>query len=227
MIMDGNWTNRIEKIKNIIFDFDGTLADTSKLIVATMQKSILDYGLPFRNEEQIKATIGVRLEEIPSILWPLFTGIGEPFATIYRKNFEELKDKIPVTLFRGVKETLSKLKEGGYKMAIATSRSHRSVEELTKQLGIRDCLAYLLGGNDVSEGKPNPESIFKILSEMDWKKDETMMVGDMAIDILMGKNAEIKTCGVTYGNGKTLELEETGADYIISDFSKLADIIQC
>ena len=213
------------KIKNIIFDFDGTLADTSKLIVATMQKSIKDYGLPFRNEEQIKATIGVRLEEIPSVLWPNSEGIGEPFAALYRKNFEELKGKIPVTLFQGVKATLGKLNEEGYRMAIATSRSHRSVEELTKQLGIRDYFTKLLGGNDVSEGKPNPESIYKILSEMDWPKNETMMVGDMAVDIKMGENAGIKTCGVTYGNGKTLELEEAGANYIISDFSNLPDIL--
>lgn len=215
------------KIRNIIFDFDGTLADTSKLIVATMQKSIQDYGLPFRSEEQIKATIGVRLEEIPSILWPSFKGIGKPFTAIYRKNFEELKDNIPVLLFPGVKETLSKLKEEGYLMAIATSRSHRSVEELTQQLGIRDYFAYLLGGNDVSKGKPNPESIFKILSEMSWKKEETMMVGDMSVDIQMGKNAVIKTCGVTYGNGKTLELEEAGADNIISVFSNLKNILEC
>lgn len=212
-------------IKNIIFDFDGTLADTSNLIVSTMQKSIQDIGLPFRNEEQIKATIGVRLEEIPSILWPSLKGIGEPFATIYRKNFEVLKDTIPVTLFPGVEKTLSKLKENGYKMAVATSRSHRSVEELTQHLGIRNCFDYLLGGDDVSEGKPNPESIFKILSYMNWNKENTLMVGDMTVDILMGKNAGMKTCGVTYGNGKSQELEEAGANYILKRFPDLEDVL--
>lgn len=213
------------QIKNIIFDFDGTLADTSKLIVATMQKTINDYGLPYREEKQIKATIGVRLEEIPTILWPSLKDLGEPFAAEYRKNFKILKDKISVTLFPGVKETLSKLKYQGYQMAIATSRSHRSVEELTQQLGIGDYFDYLLGGNNVSEGKPNPESIYKILSEMDWMSDETLMVGDMPVDILMGKFAGIQACGVTYGNGKILELEEAGADYIISDFATLPKIL--
>ena len=62
---------------------------------------------------------------------------------------------------------------------------------------------------------------------MDWRKDETMMVGDMAVDMVMGKNAGIISCGVTYGNGKKLELEEAGADYIIQNFSDLKDIIQC
>lgn len=211
--------------KNFIFDFDGTLADTSNLIVATMQKSIKDYGLPFRNEDQIKATIGVRLEEIPSILWPSFEGLGETFAAIYRKNFEELKDQIPVNLFPGVKESLSKLNKAGHQMAIATSRSHRSVEELTRQLRIREYFVYIVGGNDVSEGKPHPESILKIITDMDWKKEETLMVGDMSVDIMMGKNSGIQTCGVTYGNGKPSELEEAGADYIISDFNSLTDLL--
>ena len=74
--MVGYYKSKMEQIRNIIFDFDGTLADTSKLIVATMQKSIKEYGLPSRTEEQIRATIGVRLEEIPLILWPSHKDIG-------------------------------------------------------------------------------------------------------------------------------------------------------
>lgn len=221
----GSWKNKMRKINNIIFDFDGTLADTSKLIVATMQKSARDCGLPFRTEERIKATIGVRLEEIPALLWPSFNGLGESFADVYRKNFELLKDTYPVCVFPGVRETLSRLKEKGYKIAIATSRSHRSVEELTNQLGIKDYFSYFLGGNDVSEGKPHPESINKILRETGWKSDETLMVGDMSVDIMMGKNAGIDTCGVTYGNGNRLELEKAGADYIISDFPEIKDFL--
>ena len=210
---------------NLIFDFDGTLADTSKLIVATMQKAIEDCGLPFRNEEQIKATIGVRLEEIPSILWPEMQGIAQPFADRYRKNFEILKNRIAIELFPGVKDTLADLKEKGYKLAIATSRSHRSVVDLAELLGIKEDFEYLLGGDNVENGKPDPESIFTILKEMDWKPEETMMVGDMAVDILMGKNAGIKTCAVTYGNGKSPQLKQAGADFIINDFRDLPEVL--
>ena len=214
-------------VKNIVFDFDGTLADTSNLIIATMQQSIKEMGLPFRSDEEIKSTIGVRLEEIPSILWPEIKRLGDTYGVIYRKNFETLKDRIAIKLFPGVKKILAKLKENGYRMAVATSRSHRSVEELTNKLGIRDCFDCLLGGDDILEGKPSPESIYKILHDMDWKKEETMMVGDMSVDILMGKNAGISTCAVTYGNGKILELEESGADYIVNCFPDLMNIVSC
>lgn len=212
-------------IKIFIFDFDGTLADTSQLIVSTMQKTVKDFGLPFRDEDQIKSTIGLRLEEIPGILWPDLKNIGESFVSGYRKNFEEVKNNIPVKLFPGVKETLSNLKVNGYKMAIATSRSHKSVEELTKTFHINEFFDCLVGGDDVSEGKPNPESIFKISDLMDWDIHEIIMVGDMAVDILMGKNAGVKTCGVTYGNGKILELEEAGADFIIPSFHSMPEIL--
>lgn len=213
------------RIKNLIFDFDGTLADTSKLIVTTMQKTIQELGLPLRNEEEIKSTIGVRLEEIPVILWPSKKNYDHLFATIYRKNFEIIKEEISIALFPDVKETLTKLKDMGFQMAVATSRSHNSVKELTEKLGIRCCFVYLLGGDDVSQGKPKPDSVYRILSEMDWKKEETLMVGDMGVDILMGNNAGITTCGVTYGNGKTSELVEAGANFLISDFPKLKDIL--
>lgn len=217
----GNYTHNSAPIRNIIFDFDGTLADTSQLIVATMQKSIDDMQLPFRNEEEIKATIGVRLEEIPSILWPMISGLGDSFAKTYRNNFEIIKDKIPIILFPKVKDTLKRLREENYYMVIATSRSHRSLEELSNMLGIKDFFSYLLGGDDVDNGKPNPESIYKIIEKMDWKPEETMMVGDMKVDILMGKNAGIRTCAVTYGNGKERELEEACPDWVVESFNEL------
>ena len=215
----------MRKIQNLIFDFDGTLADTSKLIVSTFQKTIEELDLPFRSEEDIKATIGIRLEEIPSYLWPDIPGLGENMAAIYRKNFVILKDIIPVELFPGVKETLQNLSGKGIKMAIATSRSRHSVEELTEQLGIRKYFDYLLGGDNVLKGKPNPESIYMILKSMNWAVDPSMMIGDMSVDILMGKRVGIKTCGVTYGNGKEAELRESGADYIISEFSSLTNVV--
>lgn len=212
-------------IKNLIFDFDGTLADTSNLIVATMQKTIQDCNLPFKNTKEIKATIGVRLEEIPSILWPEKEIQGEFFGSIYRNNFEKIKHQIPVRLFPEVFESLNILKDKGFKMGIATSRSKKSVEELCRNLEIIRLFDYILGGDDVIHGKPDPESINKILEEEEWERAETLMIGDMNVDILMGQRANVKTCGVLYGNGKERELQQTGADYIIPVFSDLLKIL--
>ena len=66
-----------------------------------------------------------------------------------------------------------------------------------------------------------------ILKTQKWDKDETLVVGDMNVDILMGKRSGTATCGVTYGNGSVSELEDAGADYIVSDFSNLIRIVEC
>ena len=210
---------------NLIFDFDGTLADTSKLIVTTMQKSIEECGLPFKTEDEIKSTIGVRLEEIPSILWPEIQNLNKKLAATYRKNFEIIQKSVQVSLFPGVKQTLEYLSKNGIKMAVATSRSTQSVMDLAKKLDIIDYFEYILGGDKVTEGKPSPESIFKILEVTDKKVKDTLMVGDMPVDILMAKNAGTKSCGVTYGNSNEIDLKRAGADYIITQFTDLPKII--
>ena len=71
------------------------------------------------------------------------------------------------------------------------------------------------------KAKPDPEPVLNTLSALGFKASETLVVGDMNVDILMGKNAGAKTCGVTYGNGTKEELEEAGADYIIDSFDEL------
>ncbi|MCH5226835.1 MAG: HAD family hydrolase [Muribaculaceae bacterium] len=214
------------KIENLIFDFDGTLADTSALVVATMQKTIEEYGLPFRNAEEIKSTIGLRLDDIPKTLWPDKEVSGEKFAELYRKNFRIFKDKVPITLFPGVKDTLAILHEKGYRMAVATSRHHKSVVELSESFGILDYFSSIVGGDDVEQGKPNPESILAILKDNNWEKESSMMIGDMAVDILMGQAAGVHTCGVTYGNGKESVLKNLHPDFLIPEFHDLLKILK-
>ena len=83
----------------------------------------------------------------------------------------------------------------------------------------------LVGADDVVKAKPNPEPVLNTLSAMGFKASEALVVGDMNVDILMGKNAGAKTCGVAYGNGTKKELEEAGADYIIDGFDELIGVL--
>ena len=82
--------------KNIIFDFDGTLADTTANILATMHQTISELGLPPRTDDECRATIGLRLEDIPPVLWPEVQDISEKYAATYRRIFEEVKKKLRV-----------------------------------------------------------------------------------------------------------------------------------
>ena len=93
-------------------------------------------------------------------------------------------------------------------------------------MGISDVISYLIGADDVKKAKPNPEPDQNVLAALGYGASETLVVGDMNVDILMGFNAGAKTCGVTYGNGTKKELEEAGADYIIDSFDELIEIVE-
>ena len=213
------------KYRNIIFDFDGTLADTAELTVETMHKTNRALNLPDKSDAECRAMIGYRREEIPSILWPDMPDLSERYAATFREIYKSTKEDFKVRTYSGVSDTLTRLKRDGIRMAVASSRSKVSLLDLCNELRIADYFQMIVGGGDVNNGKPAPDPVNLVLATQGWDKDETLVVGDMSVDILMGKAAGAATCGVIYGNGSVAELRDVGADYLISDFSELKDLL--
>ena len=212
--------------KLIIFDFDGTLGDTRRNIVTTMQMTISEMHLPSRTEAECAATIGLPLAGCFKAMFPdIDEEIIPRCAETYRRIFNENLRNIKPEAFPGVVKTLKTLKEQGFALTIASSRSRNSLKELTHDMGIADYISYLIGADDVKEAKPKPEPVLKTLTAMHFDASETLVVGDMAVDILMGANAGTKTCGVTWGNGTREELKEAGADFIIDRMEELIENI--
>jgi len=211
----------------IIFDFDGTLGDTRRNIVTTMQMTIAELHLPNRSEEECAATIGLPLAGCFRTLFPNIQDEMIPrCAETYRRLFNENMKTIQPQAFPGVVETLSILHQKDFTLTIASSRSRNSLTELTHNMGIANYISYLLGADDVKEAKPKPEPVLKTLADMHYDASETLVVGDMAVDILMGVNAGTKTCGVTWGNGTREELENAGATFIIDRIEDLIEIVK-
>ena len=212
-------------IKLIIFDFDGTLGDTRGNIVTTMQMTIAELGLAGRTDDECASKIGLPLDGCFKALYP--DEVKETIqicADTYRRIFQENLLTMKPRVFPKVKETLSILKEQGYTLTIASSRCHKSLSELTHDLKIAEFISYFVGADGVENAKPNPEPVLKTLTATGFNASQTLVVGDMNVDILMGLNAGAKTCGVTYGNGKKRELEEAGADYVIDTIDELTEI---
>lgn len=215
----------MDKIKNIIFDFDGTLVDTAPLIISTMQAAIKALGLPEKSDSECRAMIGLRLEEIPSALWPQFPDVSELYAKTYRRLFEELKGRSEVRCFPGVIETLKQLRADGYRLAIASSRSHKSLAEYAESFGLTDLFSMLTGGDDVANGKPSPDPVLTICRTLGWAVGESLVVGDATFDIEMGHNAGARTCAVTYGNQSRSQLQTAAPDFIIDSFPVLRFVL--
>ena len=212
-------------MKLIILDFDGTLADTRDLIVITMQQTIQELGLESRTDEQCASMIGLPLKQAFTDLIPMTDAMGDLCIDTYRRIFNENNAAYTIPTFPNVFETLRLLSQKGYTLTIASSRSHRSLMEFVEGMDLRNIIPYVLGAEDVSKAKPNPEPVLKTLEKFGCSPDEALVVGDTWYDIEMGRRAGVRTCGVTYGNGSCEELLNAGADFLIDDFGELKELV--
>ena len=206
----------------IIFDFDGTLADTRRGILATAQETLRRMGLPPADDAAMAATIGLPLLEN----FTRGAGMSEEDArravAIYREIFDQVGVPV-IDLFPGVKETLRTLAERGIPMAVASSRGQRSLEMLMQITGLAEYIptSLVFGVETAARPKPAPDMVYVILGKLGAKPEETLVVGDTTFDLEMGRNAGCYTCGVSYGNQTAEQLASASPNYIIDDLRKL------
>ena len=212
--------------KLIIFDFDGTLGDTRANIVLTMQETLRALGYPVSDEDTIAATIGLTLEDGFRELIPGLTDADTlRCADFYRELFELNRKKMVPKLFPHVDETLRSLKDRGFILTVASSRQSGSLKGFLHDMSVEDCISFVLGADSVEKAKPDPEPVLKTMQEMDIPPEESIVVGDMPVDIIMGRRAGTSTVGVTYGNSSREALAEAGADMIIDDISEILGLV--
>ncbi len=214
------------KIRLAIFDFDGTLCDTRAPIIAAKQETMRIYGLPVADEAACASTIGYTAKEGFQRLYPgLEEAVVDQCVVTYRKLFEEMKAVMPPVLFPGIVQALEGLKAKGIECTIATARNQVSCHEMLDALGIKRFFPYILCGESTRNLKPHPEAVLKTMAELGFAPEETLVIGDMPMDILMGKGAEVYACGVTYGNADRQTLLEAGADFVIDEIGELLPLV--
>lgn len=211
--------------KIIILDFDGTLGDTRMNIVKTLQQTLERCSLRVASEAECAATIGIPLFDAFIKLVPNITREqAQECVGIYRDIFEINKKELVPQLFPHVLDTIRILHSKGVILTIASSRSNLSLHGFVTEMGLEPYVKYVVGAEDVACAKPQPEPVLKTLAHFGLLATDALVVGDMHYDILMGKNAGARTCGVTYGNATRQQLVDSGADYIIDSFAQLLDI---
>lgn len=214
------------KYSLIIYDFDGTLADTNSVIINTMQAVIRELGLPARTDAECQSTIGLPLVAVPSVLFADTDLTPDLYADTYRRLFDNYNTPGAVTLFEGVYDTLIALHKAGVTQTIASSRSVASLTAYAEALGLQKVFTYLLGAESVEKPKPNAEPVLKTLAHLGIPAEKALVVGDMTYDILMAQNAGVATCAVTYGNDTLDNLRSCNPDYVIEHFNDLLAIVE-
>ena len=214
------------EIKLVIFDFDGTLADTKENIILTFQMTMKELGVEIKSRQECAATIGLTLEDAFKVLYPGMA--AEKYVLLrdtYRRIFKENRKILVPGLFPEVMDTLEELRRRGYLMSIASSRQSPSLHSFLEDMKIAHLFEYAVGGDNVEHPKPAPDAVLQILRHYNLSAEEAFVVGDMPFDINMATNAGVKSCGVTWGNADAAQLKESGANYIIDKMSQLLEIL--
>lgn len=209
----------------VILDFDGTLADTQPIIVASLQATLEALHLPPRTEAECASIIGLPLAECFVTLCGVDAATAERCAEVYRRLFDELNTGGAVRLFPHVLDTIKTLHAKGLRLAICSSRGRPTLEGFVRDFQLEPYVEMVVSANDVQHHKPHPEPVQIILDGLGIAAAEAVVVGDASYDILMGRAAGCRTVGVTYGNQSADQLRAAGADHLIDRFDALPALL--
>ena len=191
-----------------LFDFDYTLADSSRGIVTCFRNVLTRHGYTEVTDDDIKRTIGKTLENSFSIL----TGVTDAgqlagFKAEYRKE-ADTHMTVNTVLFLETKSVLTALKDSGARIGIISTKYRFRIKELLDQHFPEDFIDIIVGGEDVKTAKPSPEGLLLAIKRLHVSKAETLYIGDSTVDAETAQAAGVDFAGVTHGVTTAKELEK-------------------
>lgn len=188
----------LSEYKLLIFDWDGTLADSVGRIVTAMRVAAQRTGRPERDEASIRGIIGLGL---PEAILTLYPDMAEPEMVVFRQHYADVyiaMDEQPSPLFAGVADTLEAFRADGYRLAVATGKARRGLDRVLKVHGWERFFDVTRAADETAS-KPNSLMLNQILAHCDVPPSQALMVGDASFDLLMARNAGIDSVAVSYG----------------------------
>ena len=209
-----------------LFDLDGTLIDSHDDIVDSINLALVRMHLPSLNAARIGSFVGDGIQTLIERTLQEATGekpaeaLTEQGLRLFREEYgNHLLDQ--TRLCHQAKEALDLLNWA--KFAVITNKPEDFSRRILEGLGIADRFSMILGGDSLKNRKPNPEALLKAMDFCQAPPDETVMIGDSAVDIEAGKAAGVTTCGIPGKFRAKIELEAAGCDLVLHDLTQLAD----
>lgn len=210
-----------KKITALLFDFDGTLLDTNELIIQTFEHVLGKYYPGKYDREAIMPFLGPTLHETFNSINP--DQVEEMIKEYRAWNIANHDAKS--SEFDGVSETLRLLKKSGLKMAIVSTKKNDMVMRGLNLLDADGVFDVVIGLDDVTNPKPDPEPILLALEKLDVDKNEALMIGDNYHDIVGGQNAGVRTAGVAWTSKGEEFLQTFKPDYMLQHITDLLTIV--
>jgi phosphoglycolate phosphatase len=209
----------------VIFDLDGTLIDSKRDLVNSVNATRVHAGLTKLADDVVASYVG---NGAPVLIRRAFPDVSDvEHARLLRYFLDYYRDHMldATTLYPGVREALDRLHAAEVAMAVLTNKPVRFSVGLLEGLGIDTHFFRIYGGNSFEEKKPNPIGIRMLMEESGAPRERTLMVGDSAVDVLTARNARVPACGVRWGF-QPESFATTPPDYLIDDMGEILDLIK-
>jgi phosphoglycolate phosphatase len=204
----------------LIFDWDGTLIDSSEKIITCMQRAAETTDLPVLNDDKVKNIIGLGLPEAIHTLFPDANAAErEKFREHYALHYLEA-DQVPCRFFPGVMDTLEDLKREGHTLTVATGKARRGLERIWRNMELLDFF-HASRCSDETRSKPHPQMLYELLEQFSTAPEQALMVGDTTFDMEMARTANMPRIAVSYGVHSVEVLENYQPKAVIDKFFEL------
>ncbi|WP_341678547.1 HAD-IA family hydrolase [Niveibacterium sp. SC-1] len=189
----------------IVFDWDGTLMDSTAMITHSIRAASADLGLPVPSVERARQVIGLGLVEALQYAVPELAREQYP-QMVERYRFHYLARDHELVLFEGVLDLLGGLRESGYQLAVATGKSRKGLD---RALAVAELRSFFDATRTADEtfSKPHPEMLLQVMDVLMVAPERTLMIGDTTHDLQLAANAGVAALAVSFGAHELPELE--------------------
>lgn len=213
---------RMRLYKYILFDLDGTLLDTTQGVIDAVKITITQYGFSMPSDEILKSFVGPPMQKSMAETFNLDKETALQVANDFRANYKKYS-LYKAELYTDVIEMFEKLCNKGFKIAIATNKSHENAEGIIKHFGLdKYCDFYM--GSDLTGKLTKADIVEKCIEVLNADKKQTVLIGDSEFDLIGAKQAGIDFLGVTYGFGFK-NPEEVQGNQFFNNVKALTDFL--
>lgn len=186
------------KYAHIIFDWDGTLMDSTGRIVSAMQSTAKKLELNIPSVSEVKAIIGLSMEDVLNQLFSeADNDMREKILAEYRYQYVD-GDQTPSPLFPKSLELVHWLKQKKVTVSVATGKARHGLKRVMKEVDVEHLFDHSICA-DEAQSKPHPEMVERLLTLSGHDKSEALVIGDSIHDLKMAKNAGVDSIAVTSG----------------------------
>ena len=205
----------------IVFDFDLTLADSTKGVIECVNFALDEMGLPRTDDERIRHTIGLSLKAtFKNLTGQRRSEDVDAFVSRYVERADQVMADLTV-VYDSVPDTTARLIETGFELGIVSTKFRYRIENILEKEGLSDRFSVIVGGEDVTEHKPHPEGLQTAVSSLRMKTGNVYYVGDSIVDALTAERAGVPFIAVLTGTTGESEFNELPNIAVIDDVSTL------